>query len=143
MFTEGYKIVCSKDEKYLLAHLKIPNDAKTNIKRKNLVSMTWAQHRNNKAYITDLIDSEGNSHMEGYSCFSQYSILTYRKHTTVYSDYDENTQSQYGNGIYFFINKDRAQWYKLEKIANGPFKDFYDNGQLHSEYDQNLLDYLV
>jgi len=48
--------------------------------------------------------------------------------------YNKNIDVVCGEGIHFFINKEIALLYGLDKVENGDIKVWHDNGQLMDQY---------
>ena len=125
----GYK-VAKADNKRVIVTLEIPEDALTNIKRKDIVDINTAKHRTNKAKVLSIEDEDGKNYSEAVSFNYDKKSLTYKINETILiDDYDNNIETVCGSGIHFFLTKRCAELYGLEKIENGLYQSWYDNGQ--------------
>jgi len=135
----GYKIAYAETSNQqdkpirVLITLEIPQDARTNCKRRFLAYPSRAKYRCNKAMVLQIEDTQGNTYEEATSCFYTHKQLTYVVGDMVYEEnYNELDEVVCGAGIHFFLNKDVALSYEsnpLELNQEGVFESWYDNGQ--------------
>ncbi len=134
MSITAYKAAVAEDTRVLIT-LEIPDDAITNMNRKDIVNKQTAKHRTNKAFVRQIIDKNGKV----YKCAQSINIkkIIYKvgemvNETTFNMNIDEVCTS----GIHFFLDKECAERYDMYigQMINGKLKSWYDNGQLHTEY---------
>ena len=137
----GYKIA-KNGEKCVVVTLEIPSDALTNMDRSTVVVKETAMYRTNKAKVLKIEDEEGN-------CYPSATSFKYKKKSLEYKvgevmeepSYNYNPQEVCAEGIHYFLSRRVAVLYGLEKIKNGLFERWYENGQKWMEYsfvDGNL-----
>jgi antitoxin component YwqK of YwqJK toxin-antitoxin module len=126
----GYKIAKSSGTRVLVT-LEIPSDAKTNITRCDIVNTQYAKHRCDRALVMSIEDSEGNKYSAASSSEYLKKQLVYTTGQIVYEPaYTLDLESVCGEGIHFFLSKEVALLYGLDKIKNGVHKRWWNSGQL-------------
>lgn len=129
----GYKVAKNNDTRVIMT-LEIPDDAITNINRKDIVDASTAKYRTNKAKVLKIEDKDGKEYTSANSFIYNKKPLEYKlNETIVIDDYDINLEEVRSSGIHFFITKRVAELYYLNKIENCLFQSWYDNGQKEEE----------
>ena len=129
----GYKIAKAGEIRVVVT-LEIPEDAITNMKRKDIVDINYAKHRTNKAKVVKIQDENGNQYYSAVSFGYDKKTLNYKLNDTiVINDYDMNLENVCSTGIHFFLTRRGAELYGLEHIENGLLEKWYDNGQKFEE----------
>jgi antitoxin component YwqK of YwqJK toxin-antitoxin module len=142
----GYKIAKSDHEKVIIT-LEIPEDALTNMNRKDVVDVAFAKHRTNKAKVISIEDLDGNTFNKATSSHYKNKSLVYEVGKTVYvDDFDTNIDLICSSGIHYFLDKELAKmydykWFIAHTVLNGPHRIYYDNGRLYvnAEYKDGIL----
>lgn len=142
----GYKVGKSEHEKVIVT-LEIPEDAITNMNRKDIVDASKAKHRTNKAKVLSIEDKDGNSYKEAKSYNYKDRLLVYEVGKTVYvEDFDTNIKELCSTGIHYFLDKELAKmfdykWFITNTVLNGPYNTYDDNGRLwrYAEYKDRVL----
>ena len=132
----GYKIakVGGEGGIRVVVTLVIPSDAVTNIGRKDIVDVTYAKHRTNKARVIDIEDENRKKYKSARSFNYGDKYLDYKLNTTlIIDDYDMNLDRVCSSGIHFFLHRRCAELYGLECVKNGLFEVWYENGQIKSK----------
>ncbi len=127
--TTAYKICTTNGKDRVLVTLQIPDDALSNINRKNIDDPIKAKYRTNKAIVVDIENAK--------SCHTLFSnkIIHYNVgDTIIIDDFDLDLENVCSRGIHFFIDKERALLYDIpiQSLPNGTHKDWYENGALQS-----------
>ena len=130
----GYKIA-KHGEKRVVVTLEIPSDALTNMSRSSVEVKETAKYRTNKAKVLKIEDIEGN-------CYSTATSFNYDKKSLDYKvgelieepTYNTDPEEVGAEGIHYFLNRRVAELYGLDKIANGLFEQWCNNGQKLLEY---------
>jgi antitoxin component YwqK of YwqJK toxin-antitoxin module len=130
----GYKIgqikVDSKQIRVLITLDIDINNCKTNLNRKDIKDKEYAKYRCDKAKVISIEDNEGNKYSNAFSPFYD-KIIEYKVGEKVEEPvYNKDIDVVCGEGIHFFINKEIALLYGLDRVENGEYKKWYDNGQL-------------
>ena len=129
----GYKIA-STDNKRVLVTLEIPVDSNTNLNRADIKDKEFAKYRCDKAKVLSIEDNEGNKYVSARSIMYDKKIVEYNVNEEVKEpNYDKDINIVCGEGIHFFLNKEIALFYRLDKVENGEIKKWYFNGQLMEE----------
>jgi antitoxin component YwqK of YwqJK toxin-antitoxin module len=128
----GYKLAKNNGKRVIIT-LSIPEDAITNINRKNIVDKNTAKHRTDKATVLKIEDSHGNEYTEAKSSFYGSGLEYKLNETLIIEDYDTNLETVCSTGIHFFLERRVAELYNLDVIENGLYQSWYDNGQKQTE----------
>lgn len=134
---EVYKIGYTNNRKVLIT-LIIPENAKTNKDRNNIIDKKHAKYRSNVAYVKEIIDIYNKSYDNATSFYFNKKLL-YEKDKVVKSDFDNDINIEAGEGIHYFIDRETALNYKIPilyqewKNESMIYKDFYGNGQVHKK----------
>ena len=129
----GYKAAISCNQRVVVT-LEIPEDALTNIERKNVAVKEYAKHRCNKAKVLKIEDENGKEYEEAETDHYDKSKLTYKLNQTVYVHrFDTNLETVCSTGIHFFLTKRVAEIYGVTSIPNGFLQSWYENGQKYCE----------
>jgi antitoxin component YwqK of YwqJK toxin-antitoxin module len=135
----GYK----KAKNNILVILQIPYDAKHNIDRKYIIDKQYAKHRCSHAKVTDIIDLNNNTSIDKAYSLHDSNFIYELGQDVICDTFDTNLEKTYGQGIHFFLDKDRAT---LEQAClehfNGEYKEWHNNGQLkiHTTYKDGNID---
>ena len=133
MPTIGYKIAKAGETRVVVT-LEIPEDALTNINRKNVAVKEYAKHRCNKAKVLKIEDEDGNEYTSARSyCYLKKSLEYILNETIVVDDYDMNLDEVCSTGIHFFLDRRCAELYGLDYIENGLYQEWHKNGQKYME----------
>ncbi len=134
----GYKIgqiTLGDTQIRVLITLEIPNDAQTNLNRTDIKDKKYAKYRCNKALVISIEDNKGNKHENAFSSIYNEKSIEYKVGEKVEEpNYDKDIDIVCGEGIHFFLNKEIALLYGLDKVENGEYKEWHDNGQLYVQY---------
>ena len=127
----GYKVAKSLLDKKVIITLEIPEDAITNMKRKDIFNAETAQYRTNKALVIKIEDNDGVTYDEAESLFvDKKKKLKYIVNKEVTSDdFDMNLEDVCAAGIHFFLSKDIAKNYPTPDIYNGLVESYYEDGR--------------
>jgi antitoxin component YwqK of YwqJK toxin-antitoxin module len=124
----GYKVAKSFGKRVVIT-LEIPEDAITNVKRTNIVHAETAKYRTMKAKVIKIEDSDGKTYNEAVSFNYDKNSLTYTlDEELVCHDFDMNLEDVCSKGIHFFLTKQMAETFQLDKLENGVLTDYYENG---------------
>lgn len=142
----GYKVAQSEHEKVIVT-LEIPEDAITNMNRQDVVDVSKAKHRTNKAKVISIEDLKGNTYNKAESYKYNKKSLIYEVGKTVFvDDFDTNIDNLCSTGIHYFLDKELAKmydysWFITHTVLNGPNKSYSDNGRLwrYAEYKDRAL----
>lgn len=145
----GYKVAAADNNRVIIT-LEIPADAKTNLYRSNIVDPQTAKYRTNKAIILKIEGNRGKEYLSASSIFSGDVKIRYNVGEVVETNFDRNIDKVCSTGIHFFLDKDVARNYGLEKIENGIIISYHDNGSIEKEesylngelYRKNLYWYM-
>ena len=131
----GYT-VAKHDGTRVIVTLEIPEDAITNINRKDIAYVNSAQHRANKAKVIKIEDSTNKEYNWAISKISQYRTRMYIVGEVLeVLEYDKDIENVCGAGIHFFITRRCAELCGVEPSKNGLYNEWYDNGQKTVEYN--------
>lgn len=129
----GYKIAkvqSNNKQKRVLVTLEIPQDAKTNLNRSDIVDATKAKYRCNKAKVIKIEDIECRKYLEVTTLFYSDKKLKYVVGKEVEEkSYNEDNEVVCGEEIHFCLDKEVALMYGLEVVKEGLFQDWWSNGQ--------------
>ena len=126
----GYKIASNNGTRVLVT-LSIPCNAKSNLNRDGIVDKEYAKYRCDRATVVSIKDEKGNKYNTALSLIYKGKTIEYKVGEEITeSNYDKHVNIVCGEGIHFFLNKEIALLYGLDKIENGEFKKWHDNGQL-------------
>jgi antitoxin component YwqK of YwqJK toxin-antitoxin module len=135
----------NQEYKRVIITLNIPNDAKTNINRNDIIDSDKALYKCNKAKVVNIEDLEGQTYTEAVSLFYNFQILTYKVGEIV-KEIKKNVKYKYFSiskeeNIYFFLNEHTALNYK-KQIENGCLTHYNDNGGIDEilNYKDGKLD---
>jgi hypothetical protein len=130
----GYK-ACKAGDTRVIVTLEIPEDAITNMNRKDIVNRETATYRTNKANVLKIEDTEGNEYTHAKS-FGYNKSLDYIVHETILvEDYDMDLEDVCAPGIHYFLSRRRAELYgsySLKQFIDNSsflFQKWHDNGQ--------------
>ena len=124
----GYKIAKSFGKRVVIT-LEIPEDAITNVNRKNIVNAETAKYRTMKAKVIKIEDSDGKTYNEAVSFNYDKNSITYKlDEELVCHDFDMNLENACGAGIHFVLSKSLAETYGLVRIENGILTAWHNNG---------------
>jgi len=96
----------------------------------------FAQYRANKLMVVDIINKfNPNETINEISntLYKNHIIKYIKKNIAVPDSFDKNTNEVCSNGIHFYENIDCAFYLELEKIENGKWTLWHENGQKSSE----------
>ncbi len=129
----GYKIASTEDGKRALVTLKIGSDSNTNLYRNDIVDKMYAKYRCDKATVVSITICDTDEPVTcAYSSMYKYKRIKYVVGEEVVEPfYDKDINVVCGEGIHFFLSKEVAMLYGLDKVENGEYKMWYNNGQLH------------
>jgi antitoxin component YwqK of YwqJK toxin-antitoxin module len=120
------------DSTRVLITLEIPDDALTNLSRKNIAVKETAAYRSNKAKVLNIEDDEGNIYPTATTSYMtpiQYIMGEMIEEPA----FDMSLINVSAQGIHFFLDKTVAKSYGLEKVNNGVFTLWHPNGNTLSE----------
>ena len=129
----GYKIATHGTTRVVIT-LEIPEDAQTNMSRSSVAVRETAKHRTNKAKVLAIEDASGVSYTSATSSNYYKKPLTYTVGETIEEhSYDADPEKVCAGGIHYFLSRRVAELYGLEKVANGLYQSWHDNGQKEME----------
>ena len=123
----GYKAAKSLLDKHIVITLEIPEDAITNMKRKNIFKAETAFYRTNKAKVIKIEDSEGKIYDE--VDLNNKKVKYIVNNEVVSHDFNMNLESAEISGIDFFLSKDIAKNYPHPDKYNGVLESYYEDGR--------------
>lgn len=131
----AYKAAFSGEPRVLIT-LEIPDDAVTNMGRKDIVNKQTAKHRTNKAIVRQITDALGNKYEVAYSINNKK--LTYKLGEVIEEpEFNMDMEEVCASGIHFFLEKECAELYYTYSLKDDIWKSWYDNGQLYRETRYN------
>lgn len=139
---KGYKIGLIGNAKVLII-LSIPNDAKTNIYRPNIINKNNAKYRCSHAYVSYIVDNNFTIYQSAVSGFYSKKV-TYELGKLITSEFDPDITVENGKGIHFFLDHNIALNYRVPILhqswldKENVYRDYYGNGQLHQEINYTL-----
>ena len=136
----GYKIAEYQGKRVLIT-LEIPQDARTNCYRNDIVDPSKALYRCDKAFVIKIQD-DTKEYTKATSLFSDRK-LHYVVGKEIYEpNYNEDIHQVSTEGIHFCLDKERALLYGLESVTNGMYQKWYDNGhkQIKCSFYNDELD---
>jgi len=129
-----------KLDKNLICKLQILG--KNNQKRK-VINSKYAQYRCSEAKVLEIYDPENlqNVYHLGQSKFDKKFYYKVDEIVKVY-DYDEDIEEVITTGIHYFLTEEAAYFRDLDKIYNGKYYDWCENGGLIAErtYVEGLVE---
>ena len=135
MSLTGYKIAFINNNKRVLVTLEIGDDANTNLYRSDIVDKMYAKYRCDKATVVAITpcDTEENRVITcAYTAIYKNKRIKYViGEEVVERSYNKDINLVYGEGIHFFLSKEVALLYGVDRVDNGEYKQWYDNGQLY------------
>ena len=138
----GYKIASSEGKRVLVT-LEIPSDANTNLDRKNVKDKLYAKYRCDKAFVLCIEDEEGKKYKSASTSIFSFKKIKYVVGEEIFEkDYNKDVNVVCGEGIHFFLSKEVALLYGLDKIENGEYKIWDDNGHLvfNCNYEEGKIE---
>lgn len=133
----------------------IPDDAWTNVNRKNVVVPEYALYRTNKVRVLKIDDSNGRMYDQAKPHLFSLEKVIFRVGETLEVPCIQTPEVEWSNGLYFFLNRYVAErfyspktyennyvekWYYngvkacdyllLDGYPNGVYREWYENGQL-------------
>ncbi len=131
MTLTGYKITSTKDGKRALVTLKI-DVSNTNLYRKDIVDKLHAKYRCDKATVVaiTICDTDEPVTCAYSSMYKDKRIKYVVGEDVVEPSYNNDINVVCGEGIHFFLSKEVAMLYGLDKVENGEYRQWHDNGQL-------------
>jgi hypothetical protein len=130
----GYKIAKNVDCDRVLITLEIPSDALTNMERSAISVRETAKYRANKATVLKIEDAAGKEYPMATSSCYDFKQLTYRVGETIKeSSYAIDPEEVSAAGIHYFLTKRVAELYGLERVKNGLFQRWHENGLKEEE----------
>ncbi len=132
MSLTGYKIASTEDRKRSLVTLRISSVSNTNFYRNDIVDKLHAKYRCDKATVVSITICDTDEPVTcAYSSMYKYKRIKYVVGEEVVEPfYDKDINVVCGEGIHFFLSKEVALLYGLDKVENGEHKRWWDNGQL-------------
>jgi len=132
MSLTGYKIASTKDGKSALVTLDIGSDSNTNLYRKDIVDKLHAKYRCDKATVISIVICDTDEPVTcAYTCIYKDKRIKYVVgEEVVEPSYNKDINVVCGEGIHFFLSKEIAMLYGLDKVENGVHKRWWNNGQL-------------
>ena len=125
----GYKVAKSFGKRVVIT-LEIPEDAITNMKRKDIAKAETAKYRTMKAKVIKIEDSDGKTYNEAVSFnFDKNQVKYSLDEELVCHDFNMNLEETCSTGIHFFLSKSLAERYGLDSIENGVLTWYYANGK--------------
>ena len=118
------EIVYKSCHPYIVVMKKTP-DTITNENRTSITNRLNATYRANMLYVIDIfhkVTSEKINEIQNTSYKNKK--LVYKVGSTVQSNFNTNVEDTYGEGIYYFLNKEIAYDYE-NNIMNGIKKYYY------------------
>jgi len=116
--------------------MKLLEDTKTNMNRKDITDPTNAKYRADKLY-TELIFNkyDPNETVQSVTNTNYKNAITYTVNSVAYPDsFDNDLNVVCTNGIHFFKSIERALlWDLLNVIYTSKYKTYYDSGQIKSK----------
>ena len=133
MSLTGYKIASTKDGKSALVTLDIGSDSNTNLYRKDIVDKLHAKYRCDKATVISIVicDTDEPVTFAYTAIYKNKSIKYVVGEDVVEPSYNKDINVVCGEGIHFFLSKEVAMLYGLDKVENGVHKRWWSKGQLH------------
>ena len=113
--------------------LEIPDDAITNMTRRDIVNAETAHYRTNKAKVLKIQDENGNEYNHAVS-FNYGMLHEYLVDKPIEAiKYDMNMENVCRISMNFFLTRRCAELYGLKSVENGLYQRWYDNGQRAEE----------
>jgi antitoxin component YwqK of YwqJK toxin-antitoxin module len=128
----GYKIGMNGTTRVLIT-LEIPEDAKTNMNRPFIVVKESANYRANKVKVLAIEDDSGTLYATATS-LNYKKCITYKVGETIEEpSYNPDPEKVCAEGIHYFLTRHVAELFNLEKVENGLYQSWYEDGQKHVE----------
>lgn len=129
----GYKVAKNGETRVVIT-LDIPKDALTNQDRRSIVNKDTAKYRTNKVIIRSIKDETDKQYDTANSfCYDKKSLTYIVGQTYTITDYDSESEKVCSTGIHYFLNRRVAELYDLDKIENGLYEAWHENGQKRIE----------
>jgi antitoxin component YwqK of YwqJK toxin-antitoxin module len=126
----GYKKARIKDNECVVT-LEIPESAKTNMARGDVVDARYAKFRCSHAVVRSIRNlTTGNAETVAITIFKGKKT-EYRVGETIHvEDYDEDINAVCTRGIHFFLTEEIAEFYDRRIHPDGIHKTWHENGRL-------------
>lgn len=123
-----------------IIYVELCEDLLTNEKRKSIELYTYAMYRTNKVRIDKIINKYINNELEEIL----YKDKLIKNGDILTSEFDNNIENEYGDGIYYFNNFNTAYFHNFspKKINYTGFViEFYPNGNMKTttHYENGLF----
>ena len=129
----GYKIA-KNDITRVIVTLEIPKDAQTNMGRSSVAFPATAKYRASKAKVLAITGAQGAAYATATSFNYDKKSITYTVGEMIEeSSYNPDPEKVCAEGIHFFLTRRVAELYGLEKVNNGLYQSWHDNGQMCTE----------
>ncbi len=115
--------------------LVLSEASKTNEKRDDVINDRYAKFRCNEAKVISITNVETGEMMENDISIHDASF-EYRVGKIIATDFDEDLDEVYAEGIHYFKSKEAAlSWFYIQncKIPDGEWRMWHENGRKHSE----------
>ena len=136
----GYKVAKNGDTRVIVT-LEIPTDARTNMNRLSVAVKEYATYRTDKAKVVKIEDVDGNTYTSAESIYYPYATLYYTAGEMVEEPSFGDPSQEDGDGIYFFLKRERADTYGIHWLEDGQLTSWYENG--NKEYEVAFVDGLM
>ena len=123
----GYKSDDS-DSKRLIITLEIPADAKTNLRRSNIIDPEKAKYRASKVKVLKIEDTDGNEHSKKYVIGE-----------VIETEFDDNLENTDTTGICFYLDKNVAKNNGVRYIKDGKVVNYYNSGA--KSFEEEYVNY--
>ncbi len=106
------------------------SETKTNLDRDNVFDKEYAKFRTNKAFVVFIYNKHTLEKVNFISSNRKGKRINYVMGEYVYEDkYDDNKNIVCGEGIHFFLNKERAISYGTVSCKDGVYPSWNENGR--------------
>lgn len=124
----SYRIVYKSVGQYVIS-LKLDDECKTNENRKYIFDPMYAKNRCDRAYVVDILNKFTKESIDSIeSDFDETFVYVRNKYITV-DDYDASNEIC-SRGIHYYMSYEAAYFHGLDKVENGEYLQFYDDGEL-------------
>ena len=116
--------------------LQRTDNTKTNEDRDGVTDKRYAKFRGSEFLVIAIIDKfTGEKRNEVYNSYHKDKKMLYEQGKIIRPDYfDMNLDKICAPGIHYFRDHEAAFYYELNKVDNGEYKQWHNNGQLCEEY---------
>jgi antitoxin component YwqK of YwqJK toxin-antitoxin module len=140
---KGY-VFKSCDKEWIVV-LKKPDGVLTNEGRHDVMDKQYAKFRGNKLLVIDIVNKFDMSKKTNWArskCYWFFSVVYKIGYNAEPNTFDENIDNICSSGIHYFMSYESAYYYELEKIIDGEYHCWADNGglMLSCSYKDGLLD---